>query len=46
VIWVKQVDQPEALGSKIKRNDIIELVEKPTTFVSDLAVIGIYYFKK
>ena len=47
VIWVKQVDQPEAFGV-VKLNDaneIVELVEKPATFVSDLAVIGIYYFK-
>ena len=48
VIWVKQVEQPEAFGVvKLNdTNDIIELVEKPTTFVSDLAVIGIYYFKE
>ncbi|WP_144890011.1 sugar phosphate nucleotidyltransferase [Flavobacterium tiangeerense] len=47
VIWVKQVDQPEAFGVvKLNaNNEIVELVEKPTTFVSDLAVIGIYYFK-
>ncbi|MFS4492803.1 sugar phosphate nucleotidyltransferase [Maribacter sp. 2308TA10-17] len=47
VIWVKQVDQPEAYGV-VKLNDnqeIVELVEKPEQFVSDLAVIGIYYFK-
>ncbi|TYP76308.1 sugar phosphate nucleotidyltransferase [Aquimarina intermedia] len=47
VIWVKQVDQPEAYGV-VKLNEadeIVELVEKPETFVSDLAVIGIYYFK-
>ena len=47
VIWVKQVDKPEAFGV-VKLNDnneIIELVEKPKEFVSDLAVIGIYYFK-
>jgi len=47
VIWVKQVDEPEAFGV-IKLNDnneIIELVEKSKEFVSDLAVIGIYYFK-
>ncbi|MGZ0015500.1 sugar phosphate nucleotidyltransferase [Yeosuana sp. AK3] len=47
VIWVKQVDKPEAFGV-VKLNDrheIIELVEKPKDFVSDLAVIGIYYFK-
>lgn len=47
VIWVKQVDQPEAFGVvKLNaNNEIVELVEKPATFVSDLAVIGIYYFK-
>ncbi len=48
VIWVKQVDQPEAYGV-VKLNDnkeIVELVEKPQQFVSDLAVIGIYYFKE
>ncbi len=48
VIWVKQVDAPEAYGV-VKLNDnseIVELVEKPTEFVSDLAVIGIYYFKE
>ncbi|NNL15843.1 MAG: nucleotidyltransferase [Flavobacteriaceae bacterium] len=47
VIWVKQVDKPEAFGV-VKLNDnneIIELVEKPQKYVSDLAVIGIYYFK-
>lgn len=47
VIWVKQVDQPEAFGvvQMNEANEIVELVEKPQTFVSDLAVIGIYYFK-
>jgi glucose-1-phosphate thymidylyltransferase len=48
VIWVKQVANPEAYGvvNLNERNEIIELVEKPTQFVSDLAVIGIYYFKE
>lgn len=47
VIWVKQVAQPEAYGVvKLNyRKEIVELVEKPKEFVSDLAVIGIYYFK-
>jgi len=47
VIWVKQVDQPEAYGvvKLNEKQEIIELVEKPEQFVSDLAVIGIYYFK-
>ena len=47
VIWVKQVDQPEAYGvvKLNEKQEIVELVEKPEQFVSDLAVIGIYYFK-
>ncbi|WP_418497844.1 sugar phosphate nucleotidyltransferase [Flagellimonas sp.] len=47
VIWVKQVDRPEAYGVvKLNTdNHIVELVEKPKQFISDLAVIGIYYFK-
>lgn len=47
VIWTKRVTNPEAYGV-VKLNDkdeIIELVEKPENFVSDQAVIGIYYFK-
>ncbi|MEL6916117.1 MAG: sugar phosphate nucleotidyltransferase [Bacteroidota bacterium] len=47
VIWTKKVDNPEAYGVvKLNHNDeIVELVEKPESFVSDQAVIGIYYFK-
>lgn len=47
VIWVKQVDKPEAFGvvNLNSNGEIIELVEKPKEFVSDLAVIGIYFFK-
>ncbi|SHE69802.1 glucose-1-phosphate thymidylyltransferase [Psychroflexus salarius] len=47
VMWVKQVENPSAYGV-VKLNqdhEITELVEKPSEFVSDLAVIGIYYFK-
>ena len=47
VMWVKQVKNPEAFGvvNLNQEGHIIELVEKPKEFVSDLAVIGIYYFK-
>jgi len=48
VIWTKQVENPEAYGV-VKLNDdneIVELIEKPESFVSDQAVIGIYYFKE
>ncbi len=47
VIWTKKVDNPEAYGvvNLNEKDEIIELVEKPTEYVSDQAVIGIYYFK-
>ena len=47
VIWVKQVENPSAYGvvELNKENQIVGLVEKPESFVSDQAVIGIYYFK-
>jgi glucose-1-phosphate thymidylyltransferase len=47
ILWVKQIDDPSAFGV-IKMNEkgeIIDFVEKPMEFVSDLAMIGIYYFK-
>ena len=47
VIWTKKVPNPEAYGvvNLNDKGEITELVEKPQTFVSDEAVIGIYYFK-
>src|SRR5690554_5789438 len=47
VIWTKKVENPEAYGvvNLNEKEEIIELVEKPTEYVSDQAVIGIYYFK-
>ena len=47
VIWTKKVANPGAYGvvNLNENHDITELVEKPTEFVSDQAVIGIYYFK-
>ena len=47
MIWVKQIDDPSAFGVvKLNRaNEIIDFVEKPKEFVSDLAMIGIYFFK-
>ncbi|MDP3353627.1 MAG: sugar phosphate nucleotidyltransferase [Flavobacteriaceae bacterium] len=47
VIWVKQVENPKAFGViKIQDGRITDFIEKPQEFVSDLAIIGIYYFKK
>jgi len=47
IIWVNQIDDPRAFGVvKLNENNIItDFVEKPQEFVSDLAIIGIYYFK-
>ncbi len=46
-IWVQQVADPRPFGV-VKLNEagqITEFVEKPQEFVSDLAIIGIYYFQ-
>ena len=47
VIWVHKVANPSSFGViKFNENNIItDFVEKPVEFVSDLAIIGIYYFK-
>jgi len=47
IIWVKKVKDPTGFGVvKVNKEGIItEFVEKPESFVSDLAIIGIYYFK-
>ena len=47
VIWVKQVEDPSAYGVVQFAEDgsINNFVEKPKEFVSDSAIIGIYYFK-
>ncbi|MEI6312992.1 MAG: sugar phosphate nucleotidyltransferase [Bacteroidota bacterium] len=47
VIWVSKIDDPSAFGViKLNEQNIItDFVEKPKEFVSDLAIIGIYYFK-
>jgi len=45
-IWVKKVADPSAFGVvKLEGAFITDFVEKPKDFVSDLAIIGIYYFK-
>ena len=45
-IWVQKVEDPSAFGVvKIENDFITDFIEKPKEFVSDLAIIGIYYFK-
>lgn len=45
VIWVKQIEDPRQFGVvKVTKDDVItDFVEKPKEFISDLAIIGIYY---
>jgi glucose-1-phosphate thymidylyltransferase len=47
IIWVQKVEDPKAFGVvTLDENQIIrDFVEKPQSFVSDLAIIGIYYVK-
>ena len=46
-IWVQRIDDPRQFGvvKLNKEGFITDFVEKPQDFVSDLAIIGIYYFK-
>ncbi|MEP1096297.1 MAG: sugar phosphate nucleotidyltransferase [Cyclobacteriaceae bacterium] len=47
VIWTKTVDDPSSFGVVKTGADgvITDFIEKPEEFVSDQAIIGIYYFK-
>jgi glucose-1-phosphate thymidylyltransferase len=48
IIWTKIVKNPEAYGVVKETDDelITDFVEKPKTFVSEKAIIGIYYFRE
>ncbi len=48
IIWVQKVENPKPFGVvKLDSNGVIvDFVEKPEHFVSNLAIIGIYYFKE
>ncbi len=48
IIWTSEVENPSAFGVVKKDNatgKILQFVEKPKEFVSNEAIIGIYYFK-
>lgn len=47
IIWVKEVEDPSAFGVVTLNAEgyINGMVEKPNTFVSNLAIIGIYFVK-
>ena len=46
VLWVQKIDDPRQFGVVVLNDQgiITEFKEKPQEFVSDLAMIGIYYF--
>lgn len=48
IIWVQKVADPSQFGVvQLDASGYISaLVEKPSSFVSDLAIIGIYYFRE
>lgn len=47
LIWVKEVENPSQFGVVKLNNEglITDFIEKPQTPISNLAIIGIYYFK-
>lgn len=47
IIWTQHVEDPSAFGvvRLAADGEILEFVEKPVEFVSNLAIIGVYYFK-
>lgn len=47
IIWCQRVEDPSAFGVVTTDEDglIDKFVEKPQEFVSDLAIIGVYYFR-
>lgn len=47
IVWTQKVQDPSAFGvvKLTGSNEIEAFVEKPKEFVSDLAIIGVYYFR-
>lgn len=46
IVWTQKVDDPSAFGVvKLDQNNhITDFIEKPQYFISNLAIVGIYYF--
>lgn len=46
VVWLKEVEDPSRFGVAVeKEGKITDFVEKPDEPISNLAIIGVYYFK-
>ncbi len=46
LIYVKEVDDPRRFGvAQVQDGFVTKFVEKPSKFVSNLAVVGVYYFR-
>lgn len=47
IVWTQKVEDPSAFGVVLMdaKGKIEAFIEKPLEFVSDLAIIGVYYFK-
>lgn len=47
VIWLKKVEDPSRFGVAVHQGDVItDFVEKPSEPISNLAIIGVYYFRR
>jgi len=47
VVWLKEVEDPSRFGVAVeKEGKITDFVEKPEEPISNLAIIGVYYFKE
>jgi glucose-1-phosphate thymidylyltransferase len=47
LLWVMPVDDPSRFGVVVKDGELVtRLVEKPDKPISDLAIMGVYYFKE
>jgi len=47
IVWLKEVDDPSRFGVAVEKDGkITDFVEKPDKPISNLAIIGVYYFKE